>query len=100
MNGLHSDEVQKLNPRILASTLNTPLRDIIGILEDGVATGTFRHRFHILCPVEDAGISWQESLGELTESFACDLCDEGSHPLTPNEVQVRYALVRPPTQQE
>jgi len=89
-------ELVELNPRIMAQELRAPLPEVIDLLEAGVESGVFRHRFHVWCPVENAGLRWLESLPQVSETFDCDLCDEGPHNYTPDGVEVRYALTREP----
>jgi hypothetical protein len=83
-----------LNPRIIASEVNTPIAEVVALLEAGVEAGIFRHRFHLLCPVEQAGLAWLESLANVPESFDCDICTQGPHKYRPEDVEVRYAVVR------
>jgi len=65
-------------------------------LELGVESGLLRHRFHLWCPIEEAGLRWLDSLAHLSETFECDLCDEGPHTYTPDDIEVRYVLMAGP----
>jgi len=82
-----------LNPRIIAQELRITLPDAIALLEAGVELGIFRHRFHVMCRVEQAGVAWFDSIAEMPELVTCDICEEGPHELRPEEIEVRYALV-------
>lgn len=81
-----------LNPRIVAEQLQASLSQVLALFEHGVESGLFRHRFHVWCPVEEAGLRWLDSLSDIAETFECDLCDEGPHVYTPDDIEVRYAL--------
>ena len=82
-----------LNPRILAEELHAPLSQVIALLELGVESGLLRHRFHLWCPIEEAGLRWVDSLAQASDKFDCDLCDEGPHTYTADEIEVRYVLM-------
>lgn len=85
-----------LNPRIIAQELRAPLPQVLALLELGVESGLLRHRFHVWCPIEEAGLTWLDSLAQLPETFDCDLCDEGPHTYTPDDIEVRYVLTAGP----